>query len=305
MSQAPPGPGDLPRRAFLAAAAGLPIAAAATTIGATAASSRSAREPVNPDRQRATLRQAVCRWPYASLPLPDLCRVAREAGIGGIDLLHPDEWAVARDHGLAVVTGNSTRRRTFLTDGLADPAMQPVILDELETAIPLAAAAGVPQVIALTGNRRGRSDSAGIAASAATLRRIAPLAEEQGVTVVVEMLNSLVDHPDHFADRTAIGVAIVEEVGSPRVRLLYDVYHMQVMEGNVIATLRRHLPLIAHIHTAGVPGRHELDGKQELHYPAIAGALLEAGYAGWVAHEFVPTRDALAGLREAVAAVRA
>ncbi len=288
------GGDGLSRRDFLAAAAALPAAGRAADADA----------PSTFDLRPSTLRQAVCRWPYGDLALPELCRVARAAGITGLDLLHPDEWAVAREHGLAVVTGNSTRRRSFLTDGLCDPAMQATVLRELEAAIPLAAEAGVPQVIALTGSRRGRSDAEGIAASAETLRRIAPLAEERGVTVVVEMLNSLVDHPGHFADRTAIGVAIVEAVGSPRVKLLYDVYHMQVMEGNVIATLRRHLPHVAHVHTAGVPGRHELDGRQELQYPAIASALAEAGYRGWVAHEFVPTRDALAGLREAAAALR-
>jgi len=288
------GTDGLTRRDFLAAAAAVPLAARAPGPGA----------PSTFDLRPPPLPQAVCRWPYGDLALPELCRVARAAGITGIDLLHPDEWGVVREHGLAVVTGNSTRRRSFLTEGLCDPAMEATVLRELEAAIPLAAAAGVPQVIALTGNRRGRSDAEGIAASAAALRRIAPLAEERGVTVVVEMLNSLVDHPDHFADRTGIGVAIVEAVGSPRVKLLYDVYHMQVMEGNVIATLRRHLPHIAHVHTAGVPGRHELDGRQELQYPAIAAALAEAGYGGWVAHEFVPTRDALAGLREAVAAFR-
>jgi hydroxypyruvate isomerase len=236
------------------------------------------------------------------LPLPELCRIARDAGLSGIDLVDPEDWATVRDHGLAVVTGNSSHRRTFLTDGLCDRAMHATVLGELEAVIPRAAEAGVPQVIALTGNRRGRSDAEGIEASAAALRRIAPLAEERGVTVVIEMLNSLVDHRDHFADRTAIGVAIVEAVGSPRVRLLYDVYHMQVMEGNVIATLRRHLPYVAHVHTAGVPGRHELDGRQELQYPAVAAALAAAGYGGWVAHEFVPTRDDLAGLKEAATA---
>ena len=288
------GADGLSRRDFLAAAAAVPVA--------TGAAAANAPSPF--DLRPSTLPQAVCRWPYGDLALPELCRVARAAGITGIDLLHPDEWAVVREQGLAVVTGNSTRRRSFLTEGLCDPAMQSTVLRELEAAIPLAAEAGVPQVIALTGNRRGRSDAEGITACAEALRRIAPLAEERGVTVVVEMLNSLVDHPDHFADRTAIGVAIVEAVGSPRVRLLYDVYHMQVMEGNVIATLRRHLPHIAHLHTAGVPGRHELDTRQELQYHAIAAALAEAGYRGWVAHEFVPTRDALAGLREAVGAFR-
>ncbi len=288
------GADGLTRRDFLAAAAALPLAPRASGPDA----------PSTSDLRPSALRQAVCRWPHGDLALPQLCRVARSAGITGIDLLHPDEWAVVRDHGLSVVTGNSTRRRTFLTEGLCDPAMQAIVLRELEESIPRAAEAGVPQVIALTGNRRGRSDAEGIAASAEALRRIAPLAEERRVTVVVEMLNSLVDHPDQFADRTGIGVAIVEAVGSPRVKLLYDVYHMQVMEGNVIATLRRHLPHIAHVHTAGVPGRHELDGRQELHYPAIAAALADAGYRGWVAHEFVPTRDALVGLQEAVAAFR-
>jgi hydroxypyruvate isomerase len=291
----------LSRRDFLAAASALPGLDGRVSIPLDPRP-LTLESPANREPRAAPLLQAVCRWPYGRLPLPEFCRLARAAGLTGVDLLDPGDWAVARDHGLAVVTGNSTRRRTFLTDGLSDPAMQSTIVAELEAAIPLAASAGVRNVIALTGNRRGRSDAEGIEASAAALRRVAPLAEERGVTIVVEMLNSLVDHPDQFADHTGIGVAIVEAVGSPRVRLLYDVYHMQVMEGNVIATLRRHLPLIAHVHTAGVPGRHELDSGQELQYPAIAAALAEAGYAGWVAHEFVPTRDALEGLREARAA---
>ena len=291
------GADGLSRREFLAAAAALP--------GAAQGVRQAGRWPSGSTPRLGTPhRQAVCRWPYARLPLPELCRLAREAGLTGIDLVDPEDWPTVRDHGLAVVTGNSTRRRTFLTDGLCDPAMHSTVLRELEVVIPRAAEAGVPQVIALTGNRRGRGDAAGIEASAAALRRIAPLAEERGVTVVIEMLNSLVDHPDHFADHTAIGAAIVEAVGSPRVRLLYDVYHMQVMEGNVIATLRRHQRWIAHVHTAGVPGRHELDGRQELQYPAVAAALAAAGYDGWVAHEFVPTRDVLEGLREAAAAFR-
>ncbi len=285
------------RRAFLGA---LGVAAA----GAPAVARNAARAEVPAGLPRDAvptgLRQSVCRWPYADIPLAEFCRLARAAGVTAVDLLHEDEWAVAEDAGLRCSTANSTRRRDFLTRGVNDPANHALILGELERVIPRAAQAGIPNVIAMFGNRAGKSDADGIRASVEALRRIAPLAEEQGVTVLVELLNSKVDHPDYQGDHTPFGVAVMREVGSPRVRLLYDIYHMQVMEGDVIATIRAHHDLIGHYHTAGVPGRHELDGPQELNYAAIARAIADTGFAGWLAHEFVPTRDAGDGLRAAV-----
>jgi hydroxypyruvate isomerase len=205
-----------------------------------------------------------------------------------MDLLAPEEWPVAAEYGLICSMGYPAVRDDFITRGLNDPANHPLLLGELERALPLAARHGVPNVIGMFGNRNGRIDAEAIDACVTALSTIAPLAEQEGVTICVELLNSRVDHPDYQGDRTPFGVQVMEQVGSPRVKLLYDIYHMQIMEGDVIRTIRTHRKHIAHFHTAGVPGRHELDDVQELNY------------VGWFAHEFIPTRDPIAGLRAAM-----
>ncbi len=247
------------------------------------------------------LKQSVCRWPYARTPLPELCRRARKIGLAGIDLLHADEWSVARDAGLVVAMGYPSRREKFNETGFNDPANHAVLLKELESALPRAASAQVPNVIAMFGNRvAGIGDSAAIENCVAGLAKIAPLAAEQGVTICLEMLNSKVDHPGYQGDHTAFGVAVVQGVDSPRVKLLYDIYHMQIMEGDVIRTIRDNIRWIGHFHTGGVPGRHEINASQELNYPAIAVAIADLNYPGYIAHEFVPTRaDPFVSLAEA------
>jgi hydroxypyruvate isomerase len=252
------------------------------------------------DVARGRLRQSVSRWPYAKIPLPEFARAARGMGLVAIDLLHPDEWPVVAEAGLVCSMGYPTRRGDFIATGFNDPANHSMLLRELEETIPLAARAGVPNVIAMFGNRRGRGDAEGVRHCVAGLRRIAPLAEEQRITVCVELLNSKVNHPDYMGDHTAFGVEVMKGVGSPAVRLLYDIYHMQIMEGDVIRTIRDNLPYIAHFHTGGVPGRHELDDTQELNWRTVARAIADAGFTGYFAHEFVPTRDPLTSLREAV-----
>jgi hydroxypyruvate isomerase len=252
--------------------------------------------PARPGR----LRQSVCRWPYESIPLPDFSRSVRDLGLSAIDLLQPDEWPVVRDAGLTCSMGYPSRRKDFIATGFNDRAHHALLLGELEQTIPEAARAGVPNVITMFGNRGGRSDADAHAACVEGLRRIAPLAEEQQVTVCVELLNSKVDHPDYQGDHTAFGAAVVREVNSPRVKLLYDIYHMQIMEGDIIRTIREHIGDIGHFHTGGVPGRHEIDDGQELQYAAIARAIADLGFTGYLAHEFEPTRDPLASLREAV-----
>jgi hydroxypyruvate isomerase len=222
-------------------------------------------------------------------------------GLVAIDLLQPEEWPVVRDAGLTCSMGYPTPRQDFIATGFNDRANHAMLLRELEATIPRAAREGVPNVIAMFGNRRGRSDAEGAANCVAGLRRIAPLAEEHGVTICLELLNSKVDHADYQGDHTAWGAAVVRDVGSPRVKLLYDIYHMQIMEGDVIRTVREHLPAIAHFHTGGVPGRHEIDDGQELNYRAVARAIADAGFTGYLAHEFMPARDPLTSLREAVA----
>jgi hydroxypyruvate isomerase len=253
--------------------------------------------------QRAGFRQSVCRWPFNKIPIRDFFRSVADLGLMAVDLLTAEEWPVAREFGLTCSMGSGLGGT--IVDGLNDPANHEAIVKGLTEGIPRAADAGVPNVITFFGNRRGRSDEEAIANSVAALRRVAPVAERHGVTVCVEVLNSKVDHKDYQGDRTAYGVAVVSQVNSPRVKLLYDIYHMQIMEGDVIRTLRTHQAWIAHYHTAGVPGRHEIDDTQELYYPAIFRAIRETGFTGYVAHEFIPTRDPIASLGEAVKLGRA
>ena len=258
-----------------------------------------ARNPRRPPPGR--LKQSACRWPYRHIPLPDFCRAAAAMGLAAIDLLGSDEWGVVREHGLVCSMGYPAIRGDFIATGFNDRANHPLLLGELERAIPEAARHGVPNVIAMFGNRRGRSDAEAIDTCVAGLNRIKALAEQHGVTICLELLNSKVDHADYQGDRTAFGVAVVRAVASPRVKLLYDIYHMQIMEGDVIRTIRDNKEWIAHFHTGGVPGRHELNDTQELNWRGIAAAIADAGFTGYLAHEFTPTHDPLVSLREAVA----
>jgi hydroxypyruvate isomerase len=236
------------------------------------------------------LKQSVCRWPYQSVELDELCRRVKRMGLVGIDLLYVDEWPVARDAGLTVSLGYPSRRENFIQTGFNNPANHTLLLGELETALPLARQAGVPNLIAMFGNRDpARDDRAAVDACIAGLAKIAPLAEGCGVTICVELLNSRINHPAYQGDHTAFGVAVMQGVNSPRVKLLYDIYHMQIMEGDVIRTIRDNIQWIGHFHTGGVPGRHEIDASQELNYHAIALAIADLGYAGYLAHEFIPT----------------
>ena len=247
------------------------------------------------------LKQSVCRWPYKQFPLPELCRRAKQIGLAAIDLLQADEWSVARDAGLVVSMGYPGRREKFIETGFNDPANHALLIKELEIALPLAARARVPNVIAMFGNRNPQIDaSAALANCVDGLSKIAPLAAELGVTICVELLNSKVDHAGYQGDHTAFGVAVMRGVNSAHVKLLYDIYHMQIMEGDIIRTIRDNIQWIGHFHTGGVPGRHEINDSQELNYHAIAAAIADLNYTGYIAHEFEPTRaDPLASLVEA------
>ncbi len=278
---------DLSRREMLAASAGL--------LGASALAAPLER-PAAPPR----LKQSVSRWPYGSIPLAEFCRQARGLGLAGIDLLQPAEWPVAADAGLVCSMGYPADRDDFIATGFNDPANHRQLLAELERTIPLAGKAGVPNVITMFGNRRGASDAEAIDHCIAGLSKIKPLAEERQVTLCVELLNSRIDHKGYQGDHTAFGVAVMQGVDSPRIKLLYDIYHMQIMEGDVIRTIRDNITWIGHFHTGGVPDRHELDDHQELNYRGIATALADLGFQGYLAHEFVPTRAPLQSLRDAV-----
>ena len=267
--------------------------ALAGALGAPAAAARQGTAA-----PRGRLRQSVCRWCYRDIPLPDFCRQVAALGLTAIDLLTPDEWPVAREHGLTCSMGSGLGGP--IEKGLNDPANHDSIVDSLRAGLPRAKAAGVPNLITFFGNRRGLSDAEGIRNCVSALNRIKGAAEDQGVTICIELLNSKVNHKDYHGDRTPFGVAVVSEVDSPRVRLLYDIYHMQIMEGDVIRTIRDQHQWIAHYHTAGVPGRNEIDETQELFYPAIARAIADTGFTGYVAHEFVPKRAPMTSLADAV-----
>jgi hydroxypyruvate isomerase len=287
----PDEPHDVSRRALLgrlAVAAGGVLASPAVPAATPAASV-------------GRLKQSVCRWPYDRIALPEFCRRAQQIGFSAIDLLHTDEWPVARDAGLDVSLGYASRRERFIETGFNDPSNHALLIKELEAAIPLAASARVPNLIAMFGNRTPHIDeSAAVANCIAGLSKIAPLAAEHRVTICVELLNSKIDHAGYQGDHTAFGSAVVSGVDSPHVKLLYDIYHMQIMEGDVIRTIRGNIKRIGHFHTGGVPGRHEINDTQELNYHAIAAAIADLNYRGYVAHEFVPTRpDPYASLAEA------
>ena len=250
-----------------------------------------------------SFRQSVSRWCFDAYSLEALCEQALKIGLSGIDLLHPDEVPTIRSFGLTCPVTAAPEHESGL--GCIERAFNcrehHDTLEEIYRAlIPAAAESGTPQVITFSGNRDGISDEEGIENCAAGLERILPLAEEHDVILVMELLNSKIDHPDYQCDHTAWGAALCRKLGHPRFKLLYDIYHMQVMEGDVIATIRNNLDHIVHFHTAGVPGRHELDDAQELNYRAIARAVAESGFEGFVGHEFVPTaEDPFASLADA------
>lgn len=277
------------------------LAVAAAIAGAGVLSDCSPAEMRTSDSvRRGRLKQSVSRWPYDRIPLRDFCKACAAMGLKAIDLLQPGDWEIVREYGLVCSMGYPTERDDFLSNGFNKRASHAMLIRELEATIPLAAKHAVPNVIAMFGNRGGISDTEGISACVEGLRRIAPLAEEHQVTVCVELLNSKVDHKDYHGDHTAFGVEVMKGVASMRVKLLYDIYHMQIMEGDVIRTIRDNISHIAHFHTGGVPGRNELDETQELNWRAVATAIVDTGFRGFVAHEFVPTRDPLTSLREAV-----
>jgi hydroxypyruvate isomerase len=244
------------------------------------------------------IHQSVSRWCYQKIPLDTLCTAAAQMGLKGIDLLNLDEWEVPKRYGLLCTMGYAGGGE--INNALNRVENHAAIEAAFRKNIPLAAKAGVPNVITFSGLRNGLSDEEGARNTVAGLKRLKPIAEDNGVTINMELLNSKRDHHDYMCDHTAWGVRVCEEVNSPRIKLLYDIYHMQIMEGDLIATIRANHQWLGHFHTGGVPGRHELDDTQEVQWPAVMRAIADTGFTGYVAHEFVPTRDPLTSLRQAV-----
>lgn len=242
------------------------------------------------------LKQSVCRWCYKDIPLDDLAKFAAEIGLKGIDLIGPAEWPTVKKYGLipTMTTGGGT-----IPDACNRKELHDKLQKEFEENIPRAAQNGVPNVITFSGNRKGMADGEGLENTVLMLNRVKGVAEKHNVTICLEYLNSKVNHKDYMFDHMAWGVEVVKRVNSPRVKILYDIYHAQIMEGDIIRTIRDNIQHIAHFHTGGNPGRNELDDTQELNWRTVAKTIADLNFQGYVAHEFVPKRDPLKSLREA------
>jgi hydroxypyruvate isomerase len=247
--------------------------------------------------RKGRVHQSVCRWCYPHIPLNELAEYAANIGLQGVDLLQPDEYEIPCHYGLVCTMGYAGGGE--IGEALNRVENHAAIEQGFRTNIPRAAKAGVPNVITFSGNRRGMSDEEGAKNTITGLNRVKKIAQDHGVTICMELLNSKRDHPGYMCDRSAWGVRVMQEVNSPNVKLLYDIYHMQIMEGDLIETIRHNIQWIGHFHTGGVPGRHELDGTQEIQWDAVMRAIADMGFKGYVAHEFVPSKDPLASLRNA------
>jgi hydroxypyruvate isomerase len=247
------------------------------------------------------IKQSAARWCYSKMSLDDLCKSAAAIGLKGIDLVNHDDWPTLQKYGLtpAMTPGAGT-----IPDAWNRKENHDRLDKEMRQNIALAAAAKVPNVITFSGNRRGMPDDEAKDNVVAGLNRVKKVAEDNNVTICLELLNSKVNHKDYQCDHTVWGVDVIKRVDSPRVKLLYDIYHMQIMEGDLIHTIRDNIQHIAHFHTGGVPGRHELDNTQEVNWRAVATAIADLNFQGFVAHEFIPLRDPMQSLAQAYEAFK-
>jgi len=251
-----------------------------------------------PVARKGNIKQSVARWCYQKMALDDLCRAGADMGLKAIDLLNVNEWDVPRKYGLICAMG-------YAGGGDIGNAMNRLenhdkIVQAFTENIPLAAKMGVANVITFSGNRKGMPDDQGADNCIIGLNRVKKIAEDHGVTICVELLNSKLNHPDYMCDHTAWGVSVMRAVNSPHVKLLYDIYHMQIMEGDLMRTIQTNIEWIGHFHTGGVPGRHELDNTQEVQWDGVMRGIVASKYQGYVAHEFIPVRDPMTSLRQAV-----
>jgi hydroxypyruvate isomerase len=252
-----------------------------------------------PDALKGNIKHSACRWCYQDIPLEDLVIAAKNMGMGSIELLGAKDWEVVNKHGITCAMGYGTT--IGLNKGFNDPTLHEQLLKEYSETIPKAADAGLKQIICFSGNANGMSPEKGIENCAKGLEPVVKIAQKYNITMSMELLNSKVNHKDYQCDHTDWGVKLCEKLGSDSFKLLYDIYHMQIMEGDVIATIQKNIKYISHFHTGGVPGRHEIDDTQELQYPAIMKAIAATGFKGFVAQEFIPAKaDKLASLKQGV-----
>lgn len=277
----------------------LALGTGAIGFGGVLTSFTSCQEKTVKTALKGNINHSVCRWPYNEIPLEEFFQGCSELGIKAVDLLRPSEWEVAKKYGLGC--SMATDEFAVIEHGFNDPANHEALQQNYKGLIDKASTQGVKNVICFSGNRRGMSDETGIENCATGLLPLVDYAAERDVVLVMELLNSKVNHPDYQCNHTVWGAALAEKMGKENFKLLYDIYHMQIMEGDVIATIDKYNKYINHYHTGGVPGRNEINETQELYYPAIMRAILETGFDGYVAQEFIPTYDdKLAALKEGI-----
>lgn len=252
-----------------------------------------------PYKLKGNINHSVCRWCYSDSTVEELCIAAKKIGISAIDLVGPKDWPVLKQYGLDSAMCNGAEIN--LVDGWNTPQNHATLIKNYSEMIPLVAKAGYKNLICFSGNRRGMDDETGLTNCSDGLKKVIALAEKHNVVLVMELLNSKINHKDYQCDRSPWGIELVNRIGSDNFRLLYDIYHMQIDEGDVIRTIQTSNKYFAHYHTGGVPGRHEIDDTQELYYPAIMKAIVATGFKGYVAQEFIPAqKDKLASLEKAI-----
>ncbi|MFC1225212.1 hydroxypyruvate isomerase family protein [Pedobacter sp. BG31] len=284
------------RNALKNIVAGTAAVGVSSGLSALAMNKTESNEPL---RLKGNINHAVCRWCFSSFDVEALCIEAKKIGIKGIDLVGPNDWPTLKKHGLESTMCNGAEIN--LVDGFNDEKFHEKLVQNYTKMIPLVAEAGYTNLICFSGNRRGKDDETGWNNCVKGLKQLIPLAEKHKVVLVMELLNSKVNHKDYQCDRTSWGAELCKRLGSENFKLLYDIYHMQIDEGDVISNIRQYHQYIAHYHTAGVPGRNEIDDTQELYYPAIMKAIAETGFKGYVAQEFIPKHaDKIASLKKAV-----
>lgn len=274
---------------------------AIASVGLLASNTASASEPSkdNDMKLKNNINHSVCRWCYSKIPMEDFLKNLNELGIKAMDLTGPEDWPLMKKYNIhaSMCWGAGMG----IEKGWNEPKYHEELIKDYLQIIPKVAEAGYTNLICFSGNRNGMDDADGLNNCVEGLKHIMPMAEEHGVVIQMELLNSKVDHEDYMCDHSEWGVELCKQLGSDNFKLLYDIYHMQIMEGDVIRTIQTHHEYFGHYHTGGNPGRHEIDETQELYYPAIMKAILETGFKGHVAQEFVPSwEDKIAALKQGV-----
>jgi hydroxypyruvate isomerase len=251
---------------------------------------------------KGNINHSVCQWTYAHLSLEELCLAAKEINLKAIDLIGPKGWDTLKKHNLFSSMCNGAE--IGLTKGWNDKQYHSTLIKNYTEHIELVSKAGYKNLICFSGNRNGMDDETGMKNMTEGIKKIMSLAEQKGVVIQIEVFNSKVDHKDYMGDKSTWAIELCKRIGSPNFKILYDIYHMQISEGDVIRTIQDNHQWFGHYHTAGVPGRNEINETQELYYPAIMEAIVKTGYTGYVAQEFLPTgktkEEKMAALKDAV-----